>query len=257
MDVAAAAEGLAVIADGQTGGRGRKGRMFLSEKGEGVYFSVLLKPDASRCDVRFLTVCAAVAVSGAIESVCDIRADIKWVNDIYCNGKKICGILAELVSAGVPQTQAAVIVGIGVNTGAVPAELSGVATSVWEAAGVRGIRNRLIAEILNRLEIAYYSYAVRGEKKEIINYYSDRLFIIGKRVLVTEYTVSEPPEKASGPNAPQDTVSCRNPSSDGMPPSAPDGYFATVLGIDTAGALLVRDGDGAVRSVTTGEIKLK
>ena len=87
-------EGITVVATKQTAGRGRLGRSFLSKRG-GVYFSIVLHPKKQEKETLFITVAAAVAAARAIESVSGKKCDIKWVNDIYINGKKVCGILAE------------------------------------------------------------------------------------------------------------------------------------------------------------------
>ena len=84
-----------VLAESQTAGRGRLGRQFYSPKGGGIYMSVVVRPD---CEVQYanmLTLAAAAAVVEAIEAVCDIKAQIKWVNDIFVNMRKVCGILTE------------------------------------------------------------------------------------------------------------------------------------------------------------------
>jgi BirA family biotin operon repressor/biotin-[acetyl-CoA-carboxylase] ligase len=216
-------DGFAVIADGQTLGRGRRNRVFLSPKGGGVYLSVLLKPGELAEDISFLTIRAAVAVSRAIEKVCGIRADIKWVNDVYCRGKKICGILTEAVLSAELREVSAAIIGIGVNTGAVPEELGGIATSIWQESNRRGLRNRLAAEILNQLEAVYPGSGSADSKRDIVSYYNDRLFIKGREVTVTDRGAA---------------------------------FRATALGIDGSGALLVRDERGDERAVTTGEITI-
>jgi len=223
MDTADTPNGYVVIANEQTGGRGRRSRTFLSPKSEGVYLSILLKLDGRQNDIRLLTICTAVAVSKAVEKACGLRADIKWVNDIFCNGKKICGILTEAILSGELQELSTVIVGIGINTGNVPLEISGIATSIQEATGIRGIRNRLIAEVLNQFEAVYLNYMERGRKQDVISYYQSRLFIVDKQVLVA---------------------------------GAKHNYVATVTGIDDTGALIVKDNSGAVQHITTGEIKL-
>jgi BirA family biotin operon repressor/biotin-[acetyl-CoA-carboxylase] ligase len=215
--------GYVVIADEQTNGRGRRERTFLSPKREGVYLSILLKLDAARQDIRFITICAAVAVSRAIEKICHIRSEIKWVNDIYCQGKKICGILTEATLSGELQELSDVIVGIGINTGKVPGEIGDIATSVQEATGRRGLRNQLIAEVLNQFESAYLDYIEKDKREEIIAYYQKRLFIIGKQVSVT---------------------------------SAKHTYAATVLGLAETGALIVETEQGEIEHITTGEIKI-
>lgn len=223
MDTADIPNGYVAIADEQTGGRGRRSRLFLSPKSNGVYLSILLKLDGRQNDIRLLTICTAVAVSKAIEKVCRIRADIKWVNDIFCNGKKVCGILTEANLSGELQELSTVIVGIGINTGGVPLKISDIATSIQEVTGIRGIRNRLIAEVLNQFEAVYFDYIERGKRQEIISYYESRLFIIDKQVLVADSIHS---------------------------------YIATVTGIDESGALIVKDDCGDIQYITTGEIKL-
>ncbi|MDR1701718.1 MAG: biotin--[acetyl-CoA-carboxylase] ligase [Sporomusaceae bacterium] len=213
--------GYAVIADEQTQGRGRRDRSFLSPKREGLYLSILLKLDASKQDIRLLTICAAVAVSQALEAVCRLKAEIKWVNDIYCQGKKICGILTEATFSGELQELSDVIVGIGINTGTVPKEISALATSVQEVTGRRGIRNQLAAEVLNQFETVCLDYFANNNRAEIIAAYASRLFITGRQVLVSGQK-----------NA------------------------VTVAGISAAGALLVTNEQGETEEITTGEIKL-
>ncbi len=85
-------EGKVLIAEEQTGGRGRLGRKFYSPAKTGIYMSILLRPKLTVDDALFITTSAAAAVAEAIESVTGCEASIKWVNDIYCNGKKVCGI---------------------------------------------------------------------------------------------------------------------------------------------------------------------
>lgn len=224
MDTADSDNGFVVITDEQTNGRGRRSRTFISPKGEGIYLSILLKLPSVQPDIRLLTICAAVAVSKAIEKTCKIKAEIKWVNDIYCNAKKICGILTEAILSGELQELSTVIVGIGINTGTVPLEINDIATSVQEETGMRGIRNQLIAEVLNQFETLYLD-CIEGEKsQDIIDYYESRLFIVGKRVLVTGINHN---------------------------------YTATVLGINKMGALIVKEDSGEIQHITTGEITLK
>jgi BirA family biotin operon repressor/biotin-[acetyl-CoA-carboxylase] ligase len=220
---AEAVSGTVVIADEQTGGRGRRNRPFLSPKGEGVYLSLLLRLDRAGMDIRPLTLCAAVAVAQAIEAVCGAQAAIKWVNDVYLGGRKVSGILTEAVLSAELQELTTVVVGIGINTGSIPEEISGIATSIREAAGVRGIRNRLAATVLNRFEPLYRAYAERGDKQALMREYEGRLFILNKTVTVT---------------------------------AAEQTYTATVTGIDETGALLVRDEASTARTLVSGEITL-
>ena len=121
-----APEGTTLIAVRQTGGRGRLGRQFHSPAG-GLYLSTLLRPD----DAVGVTCRAAVAAARAVENLCGAKIDIKWVNDLYLNGRKVAGILAEGVFAP-DGTLSAVVLGIGINVGATtfPDDLQSIATSL-------------------------------------------------------------------------------------------------------------------------------
>ena len=188
MDLASAPDGLTVIADGQTQGRGRQGRLFLSPQRQGVYMSVLLKPGISPAKTRFLTVCAAVAVSRALEAVAGIDPQIKWVNDICLNGKKLCGILTEAIVSAEAHSIDSAIIGIGINTGDIPAEIADVAVSVPGVGGRRGLRNALIAGILNQLEAIYEPYTKTEDPSPVLADYSKRLQNLGQFVQVRDGT---------------------------------------------------------------------
>lgn len=223
QDTAGLENGHVVIANEQAHGRGRRSRPFLSPKDEGVYFSILLRQNNMRQDIRLLTICAAVAVSKAVENICNTKTDIKWVNDIYMGGKKLSGILTEATVSGELQEIDTVIIGIGINTGNIPDEISDIATSIRQETGVYGIRNRLVAETLNQFETVYLDYIEREKKSEILSYYESKLFIIGQQVLVSNYQRE---------------------------------YAATVLGIDGAGALMIQT-EAGVEHMISGEIQLQ
>ena len=110
-----APEGTVVVAAAQTAGRGRSGKSFLSPAGTGLYMSILLRPALTMGDSLLITTAAAVAVSRAIERVAGCEAKIKWVNDVYVDEKKVCGILTEgaldLENGGLRYA----ILGIGIN----------------------------------------------------------------------------------------------------------------------------------------------
>ena len=141
-----AAPGTAILAESQTAGRGRRGRSFYSPAGSGLYISVILRPKIDAVDdIQLLSAAAAVAVCRAIDRLKpDSGAQIKWVNDIFIGGKKVCGILSEAVSAG--DRIAGTVVGIGVNctTDAFPPELRDIACSL----GGDISRNALAAGII-------------------------------------------------------------------------------------------------------------
>lgn len=146
-----------VIAEHQTEGRGRRGRSFYSPKGAGIYLSVILEPGETLRESLLLTTAAAVAVYKAVKKVCGVSLDIKWVNDLYLHGKKVCGILTEAVTDFESGNIEFAVVGIGLNIfeteEGYPDELKDVAGALYgteqEAAGTN--RNYLAAEIINCL----------------------------------------------------------------------------------------------------------
>ena len=137
--------GRVILAEAQSAGRRRMGRSFFSPAGSGIYLSVLVRPKT--LDAGKLTTLAAVVVSDAILSVCGIQVGIKWVNDLIFDSKKLCGILAE----GAGGEYAVLGIGINVKKSAFPPELAQIATSLEQATGTAPDRNRLVAEILQRL----------------------------------------------------------------------------------------------------------
>ena len=157
LAAAGAPHGTAVIADAQTGGKGRLGRSFFSPEDAGVYMTVILRPDCPPEKANLLTSMAAVAAARAVEKVSGADVKIKWVNDLYLKGRKICGILTEAGLGQDPGRLAYAAVGIGINAGRMdfPPELREIATSVGNETGAAPDRNRLIAEVLNELEALY------------------------------------------------------------------------------------------------------
>ena len=162
--------GTTLIAARQTGGRGRLGRQFHSPEG-GLYLSTLIAPtDTATC-------CAAVAAARAIESLCDAKIDIKWVNDLYLNGRKVAGILAEGVLSP-DGALTAVVLGIGINVGEMtfPDELQSIATSLGNE-GFAVTREDLAAAFLNALHTAITDPTVMDE-------YRRRNLVVGREVTV-------------------------------------------------------------------------
>lgn len=152
-----AGHGSFVLAESQTEGRGRRGRSFYSPQDSGIYLSVILEPKGSLQESLLLTAEAAVAVHKAVKKVTGIELDIKWVNDLYHNGKKVCGILTEAVTDFESGNIEFAVVGIGLNVfetkDGFPDELKGVAGGIYESREAAGEidRSRLAAEIVNAL----------------------------------------------------------------------------------------------------------
>src|SRR5829696_4919215 len=149
-----AAEGLAIVADEQTAGRGRLQRAWSSPKGAGLYFSILLRPGIAQEHWPLLTFMAALAVGDALQEASGLDTDIKWPNDLLSGERKICGILAEAIET--PNGKA-VILGIGINltNEAFPAELTNMATSVAEALGRTPAREAILVALLRALSRWY------------------------------------------------------------------------------------------------------
>lgn len=135
------------VADSQTAGRGRMGRQFYSPDSTGLYMSYMYTPDCGFSDSVTVTAAAAVAVARAIKRLTDLEPEIKWVNDIYIGGKKVCGILTEAVTG----KDVKIIIGIGINitTQSFPKEIEGIADSLKISVD----RNRLAARIVKELQV--------------------------------------------------------------------------------------------------------
>ncbi|MBD5146716.1 MAG: biotin--[acetyl-CoA-carboxylase] ligase [Ruminococcus sp.] len=216
-----AVHGTTVVSEVQTQGKGRMGRDFYSPMGMGVYMSVILRPKLSVEHSLLITSCAAVAVAEAVEKVAGIDCKIKWVNDIYASGKKLCGILTE---ASVDVEQGGLeyaIVGMGINVQNVtfPKNLADIATSVRMEADKPVSRSVLAAEILNCLEERLETI----KDKSFLDEYRRRSNVIGNRIEVTHNDISE-------------EMDC--------------------IGIDEIGRLLVRLDSGEEKALTSGTIRI-
>lgn len=219
------AEGKVLIAETQTMGRGRLGRAFYSPEKTGIYMSILLRPKLTIEDSLYITTSAAVAVAKAIEKVADCEAKIKWVNDIYCNGRKVCGILTE---AGIDFESGGLeyaVLGIGINVSSpeegFPEELKNIATSIFEEKMYSSnVRSRLVAEILNN----FWEYYENISQKTFLEEYRNRSFLLGKEI-----------EIISG-----DKI-----------------QYAQALEIDNNARLVVKLSDGELKTLSSGEVSVK
>lgn len=217
-----------VIAEEQTGGRGRLGRSFYSPSQSGIYMSVLVRPDISAQKAVLLTACTAVAVAKAIESVSGETAYIKWVNDIYCKGKKVCGILAESSVNFEKEKLEYAVIGIGVNAAepekGFPNEIKDIAGVVFEKYSQKEeAKNKLTAEIINNL----FEYLTDLEGSGFLGEYRKRSFLMGKNVEIFP--------AAGGPSA----------------------GTALVTGVDENAGLIVKTEDGIIKTLNSGEVSVR
>ena len=174
-------EGTTVVAFSQTKGRGREDRSFFSPDKSGIYFSIILRPELSPERAVLITSAAAVAVSRAIEKLTTSKADIKWVNDIFVNGKKVSGILTESVFSGVGDKNFFAVLGIGINLtvpkGDFPKEIQNIAGAILES-DKKDLRLPMVKAVLDEFFAIY-------EKLETSNYleeYKKRLILLGKDI---------------------------------------------------------------------------
>jgi len=223
-----------VIAEQQTAGRGRLGRSFYSPAGTGVYLSILYVPEKGIIQPARMTTAAAVAVCRSLETLYGVKAGIKWVNDVFVGGKKVCGILTEGVSnfeTGIIETA---IVGIGVNitdgADGFPAEIAGVAGSVLgKTSSSRITRNELAAAIV-RETLSIYDMEESGDGSGIaavMREYRNRSLIIGKAVEVFP-----------------------------VPGRTGNAYKAVAVDVDDQARLIVQNDKGERIALQSGEITL-
>lgn len=214
----------AVIADRQTAGRGRLGRSFYSPPGCGIYTSLLLRPRPDQlADVTLLTTAAGVAVCRALEKAAGVQAEIKWVNDLYLNGKKICGILTEGVTDFESGMIESIVIGYGVNfrdDAHLPEELRPIVGSVFGAEPPTVTRSALAAAMLAEL----LPLAEDLSSRSFLPEYRRRSMLLGREIVF----------------------------------SRAGGRFAAVAeGIDDNGGLVVRLPDGSRETLRSGEVSVR
>ena len=223
MAMEGAPQGTVLIADCQTGGRGRRGRSFQSPAQMGIYMSVILRPNCSPNQLMHLTCAVAVAMCDAIETAVGFRPGIKWTNDLVYNGRKLAGILTELVTT--PKGTCAII-GIGINccqqeADFVP-EIRSFAGSLSMAAGKEIDRAAVAAAIITALH-AMDETLMTG-KSAIMERYRQDCITIGKDICLLR----------------SDEV-----------------RYGHAEGIEEDGALLVRFPDGHLEAVNSGEVSVR
>ena len=177
-----AREKTVVIAKSQTNGKGRMGRSFVSESENGLYLTIILRPRLPMEQCVNITVLGAVALNEAILEVCNKESQIKWVNDIYINEKKVSGILTEASFDFESGSMQYAVIGMGINVyepnGGFSEEIRDIAGAIFEKPTQGEIKSKLCAKIIDRF---FYHYE-RIEKKEYIEKYREKSFIIGKLV---------------------------------------------------------------------------
>ena len=219
-----APEGTLVVAEKQTAGRGRRGKVWESPLGTGIWMSLVLRPQIAPAEASVLTLLCGLATAEAIEAETGLSAGIKWPNDILINGKKAVGILTEMdcemseVHFVIPG------IGINVNTASFPPEIAEIATSLYLECGKTVSRRLLVHKVLERLEEHYETFLRTGSFAAMLEDYRKHCITLGKEVHVL-----------------------------GREP-----FFAEALDITPEGELLVRRADnGKEEVVFSGEVSIR
>ena len=218
-----APHGTVLIADHQTGGRGRRGRSFHSPAGSGIYMSVILRPHCPASELMHLTCAAAVSLCDAVENSCSFRPGIKWTNDLVYGARKLAGILTELGFDRQGNVDWA-IVGMGINCtqeeSQFPEEIRSIAGSLSSVSGNPIDRTKVAAAMMD----AMYRMDLAAKEKILTQYRTDCV-TLGKEVSVVR--------------------------ADGII------HHCTALDIDEEGALIVRHDDGRLEAVSSGEVSIR
>jgi len=220
-----AKDGTVIISEEQTSGKGRLGRQWLAPKYKGVWMSIILKPEINPVDVPKIThISAAAVVSGLMEL--NIKAHIKWPNDIIINNKKICGILTEM--SGEINRISYVIVGIGINANLelddIPKGISEKASSLLIETGRKIDRKEVAAKVLNNFEILYQNFIETGMINHSIKICRENSLLIGKNIKI----INGQEEK-----------------------------IARAVDINNKGELIVELGDGHSEPIISGEVSIR
>jgi BirA family biotin operon repressor/biotin-[acetyl-CoA-carboxylase] ligase len=223
LAIAGAAEGTLVVAESQTGGRGRKGRIWFSPAGEGIYVSLILRPRFQPAEAPKMTLLTGVALAETLVPVVSTRVTIKWPNDVLVAGKKVAGILIEIATEIDAINYMIVGVGLNVNTpaGHFPSDLRKRATSLAVETGHPIARAAILGAFLERFE-RYYDLVGREGFSPVIRRWRALSDMTGRPVRVHSFGRS---------------------------------VEGTIAGIDDDGVLLLTGADGAVERVISGDVE--
>jgi BirA family transcriptional regulator, biotin operon repressor / biotin---[acetyl-CoA-carboxylase] ligase len=214
-------EGTVVMAEEQTAGRGRAGRTWHSEKGTGLYVSILLRPRLAPAQAALLTMLAGLSAQSAIQALTGLVPELKWPNDLLFNGKKLGGILTEMHAE--PNAIRFVVVGIGINTNQeqFPSEIASIATSLRKESGRITFRLELLVRLLTQFETDYNRFLSEGASFVVGRFQTNSNFANGRRVRVD---------------------------------TGAESYVGTTAGLSPEGLLLVSRENGPLSTVIAGDV---
>ena len=218
--------GRIIFAESQTSGRGRFGRTFVSPQKNGIYVSIIYVPEGGISNPGKITAFASVAVKRALKKVFQIDAKIKWINDLYFNGKKICGILTEgIFNPQVNKIEAGIIgIGINIGSGCFKGELEKIAGGIINSSKINdSLRLELLIQVCaNVLEI------FSEDESSVLSEYKSSSFLLGKKITVFPIVLEN--EKS---------------------------YSANAVDIDENASLIVELDDGTKKALTSGEVSVR
>ena len=214
-------EGTVAISEEQTKGKGRLGRVWESKVGDGIWMSIILKPDIMPYKAPFITLIAGASVVKALNNL-GVNAQIKWPNDIIINNKKICGILTEL-SAEIERINYVVLgIGMNVKNEDFDSELKNKATSLHKE-GYELYRVDIVKEIFYQFELLYKKY-LDNDKEEVLKICRDNSAILNKEIYIIR-------------NDEKELVKC--------------------IDVNEEGNLLVKNSSGQVKEIISGEVSIR
>ncbi|MGV8906786.1 MAG: biotin--[acetyl-CoA-carboxylase] ligase [Acetobacterium sp.] len=224
MAIDGAVQGTVIISEEQTQGRGRLGRSFYSPADSGIYMSLILRPNVYASEAVLVTTAASVGVCRAIKNVTDKDLQIKWVNDIYLDDKKICGILTEAVTNFETGLVECVIIGIGLNfrlpENNFPEDLKEIVGSLFKEKPDSLTRNHLAAEIINEV----LELCENLENRDFLNDYKKHSMVLGHKIKVHKQN---------------------------------EWSFARAIDISDNGGLIIENETGELETLNSGEITIR
>jgi len=214
-------EGAVILAEEQTAGRGRAGRSWHSERGAGLYVTLLLRPKLSPVQAPLLTMLAGLSAHTALLAQTGLSAELKWPNDLLLNGKKLGGILTEMYAE--PNAVRFVIVGIGINVSQekFPGEIAVTATSLRKETGRLHSRLEVLVKLLSQFETDYNRFLQEGAGYVVQRFELISSFANGKRVKVD---------------------------------TGRETFVGTTMGLSAEGLLMVKKEDGGSVTVIAGDV---
>ena len=219
-----AKEGTLLIAETQTAGRGRLGKVWDSPEGTGIWMSIILRPPILPQDVSGITLIAGLAICKGIREITNLPAYIKWPNDVIINGRKVCGILTEM-SAEMERVNYVIVgIGINVNTKNIPQDLQEIATSLSIEGEKKYSRKDIVAATLTSFEKYYKEYLSDESLSPLLDRYKDLCITLKSKVQII---------------------------------GKDETYQATPVDIDKTGALIVDKKDGKREIITSGEVSVR